>query len=382
MMRAILGLEDGTWFEGLSFSGPGQAEGEVIFNTGLSGYQEILTDPSYRKQLVCMTYPHIGNYGVNVEDIESSRVQVAGFIVKECCQQPSNYRSVSSLPAYLKEQGVLGLEGIDTRALTRHIRLQGAMRGVISTSEPDPARVVAKAREIPPMLGQNLVDQVTVEEPYLWTENGPQPLHPGPGTPVWPDSGLKVVVYDYGVKWNILRRLRKEGCQVLVVPARYSAAEVKTLGPDAVFLSNGPGDPAALPEIVHQVSLLTETHPVAGICLGHQILGLALGGRSYKLKFGHHGLNHPVKDLDVDRIEISSQNHGFCVDISNVDALRQTHVNLNDNTLEGFVHRQKPIMAVQFHPEAAPGPHDAKGFFRAFTELVQGRSEKGAGRNR
>ncbi len=370
-MRAILGLEDGTWFEGHSFTGSGEAEGEVIFNTGMTGYQEILTDPSYCRQLVCMTYPHIGNYGVNPEDVESSRVQVAGFIVKECCRYPSNFRSVSSLPEYLKESGVLGLEGIDTRALTRHIRLQGAMRGVISTKEQDPARVVARAREIPPMQGLNLVDQVTSEVPYLWTENGPEAVRFEQGKSPWSDRGYKVVVYDFGVKWYILRLLKQQGLQVLVVPARYPAGELKKLAPDAVFLSNGPGDPAALPDIVHQVSLLTEAYPVGGICLGHQLLGLALGGRSFKLKFGHHGLNQPVKHLDSGRIEISSQNHGFCVDVSKCDTLKQTYVNLNDNTLEGFVHKDKPIMTVQFHPEAGPGPYDSRLFFSAFKEMIQ-----------
>ncbi|MCF8105328.1 MAG: glutamine-hydrolyzing carbamoyl-phosphate synthase small subunit [Desulfohalobiaceae bacterium] len=370
-MRAILGLEDGTWFEGRSFTGPGEADGEVIFNTGMSGYQEILTDPSYCRQLVCMTYPHIGNYGVNPEDVESGRVQAAGFIVKECCRQPSNFRSVSPLPEYLQENGILGLEGIDTRALTRHIRLQGAMRGVISTEEQDPARVVARAREIPSMQGLNLVDQVTCEVPYLWTENGPEPVRLEQGTSPWSGPGYKVVVYDFGAKWYILKLLKQQGLQVLVLPAGYRAKEVEKLGPDAVFLTNGPGDPAAMPDIIHQISLLIEDYPVGGICLGHQLLGLAMGGNSFKLKFGHHGLNHPVKHLDSGRIEISSQNHGFCVDVSNVDTLKQTYVNLNDNTLEGFVHKDKPIMAVQFHPEAGPGPHDSRRFFNSFYGMIQ-----------
>ena len=369
-MKAILGLEDGTWFAGESFTGAGQAEGEVIFNTGMSGYQEVLTDPSYRQQLVCMTYPHIGNYGVNTEDVESSRVQVAGFIVKECCRRPSNFRHVASLPEYLMDNGVLGLEGIDTRALTRHIRMKGAMRAVISTSESDPGRVVDKARAIPPMQGLNLVDQVSTKVPFLWEEGGAREAVFTEGTVHWPREGPKVVVYDFGVKWNILRLLRDQGLQVLVVPAGFSAKEVKKCNPDGVFLTNGPGDPAALPAIIHEVALLLEAYPLGGICLGHQILGLALGGESYKLKFGHHGLNHPVRHIDSGRIEISSQNHGFCVDISNVDSLEQTYVNCNDTTLEGFVHRHKPIMAVQFHPEAAPGPHDSRGFFRSFREMI------------
>ncbi len=369
-MKAILGLEDGTCFVGESFTGAGQAEGEVIFNTGMTGYQEVLTDPSYRRQLVCMTYPHIGNYGVNAEDVESSRVQVAGFIVKECCRRPSNYRLAASLSDYLMENGVIGLEGIDTRALTRHIRLKGAMRGVISTSETDPARVVEKAQAIPPMQGCNLVDQVSATAPFFWTESGMQEVSFKEGTFQWPFEGPRVVVYDFGVKFNILRLLREQGLQVLVVPAGFSATEVRKCNPDGVFLTNGPGDPAALPEIIHETALLTEMYPIGGICLGHQILALAFGGKSYKLKFGHHGLNHPVKHLDSGRIEISSQNHGFCVDISKADSLKQSYVNLNDATLEGFVHKNKAVMAVQFHPEAAPGPHDSRNFFRDFREMI------------
>ena len=370
-MRAILGLEDGTWFQGRSFTGDGEAGGEVIFNTGMCGYQEILTDPSYRQQLVCMTYPHIGNYGINFEDIESSRVQVAGFLVKECCAVPSNFRSRASLPDYLRENGIVGLEGIDTRALTRHIRIHGAMRGCISTRASDPKQVVAKARELPPMQGLNLVDEVTTARPYFWTNQGPQYVHLADVTDNWPGQGLKVVVMDFGAKWNILRLLEKNGFQVLAVPAWTTAREIRSLGPDAVFLSNGPGDPAALPEGIHTTALLAEDYPIGGICLGHQLLGLALGGTSFKLKFGHHGVNHPVKCLHTGHIEISSQNHGFCVDVSRVDTLKQTHVNLNDQTLEGFVHSKKPIMAVQHHPEAAPGPHDSNSFFQTFARMVR-----------
>ena len=369
-MRAILGLEDGTWFEGRSFTGPGETSGEVIFNTGMSGYQEVLTDPSYCRQLVCMTYPHMGNYGINPQDIESSRIQVSGFIVKECCKQPSNFRSTASLPDYLSQQGVLGLEGIDTRALTRHIRLQGAMRGVISTFD-DPQDVVAKAREIPEMEGSNLVQHVEPKAPYLWTDQGPQTYEPGQGRPVWTGSGPRIVVLDYGAKWNILRHLASRGAQVLAVPGSWTADQVKGLEPDAVFLSNGPGDPAVLDSIIHQCALLMEHFPTGGICLGHQIIGLAMGATSFKLKFGHHGLNHPVKELASGHIEISSQNHGFCVDVSRLDTLHQTHINLNDQTLEGFNHSSKPIMAVQYHPEAAPGPHDSSSFFDAFMHMVQ-----------
>ena len=372
-MRAILALEDGTWFEGRSFTGPGESGGEVIFNTGMSGYQEILTDPSYRQQLVCMTYPHIGNYGVNPEDIESSRVQVAGFLVKECCRQPSNWRSSMSLPDCLGQEGVMGLERIDTRALTRHIRLQGAMRGFMSTEVSGPEEAVAKARELPPMEGLNLVDVVTPETPALWTEAGLQPVDLDNGSFVWPGTGPRVVAFDYGMKWNILRLLHEQGLQPLAVPASLSADQVRALSPDAIFLSNGPGDPAAVPQAIATTASLCDDFPVGGICLGHQILGLALGGSSFKLKFGHHGLNHPVKNLADGRIEISSQNHGFCVNIDSVDSLMTTHINLNDQTLEGFKHRDRPIMALQYHPEAAPGPHDSRYFFEEYAAMVRRR---------
>jgi carbamoyl-phosphate synthase small subunit len=369
-MRAILALEDGTWFEGRSVTGQGQAGGEVIFNTGMTGYQEILTDPSYRGQLVCMTYPHIGNYGVNPDDVESERVQVAGFIVKECCRLPSNWRSSLPLPEYLKQHNIMGLEGIDTRALTRHLRLQGAMRGYIATGESDPNKVVAKARSIPEMEGQNLVDVVTPQSPFLWTADGPRAIDT-PERFLWPEDKPKVVVCDCGAKWNIMRRLAKEGFQVVAVPAFYSADRIKALDPDALFLSNGPGDPAALPDLVHTVASLVDAFPIGGICLGHQILGLVLGGSSFKLKFGHHGVNHPVRHLATGKIEITSQNHGFCVSTDGLDDVEQTHINLNDATLEGFVHRKKPIMAVQYHPEAAPGPHDSRFFFRNFAHMVK-----------
>jgi len=372
-MRALLALEDGTWFEGRSFTGPGESGGEVIFNTGMSGYQEILTDPSYRQQLVCMTYPHMGNYGVNLEDIESSRVQVAGFIVKECCRQPSNWRSTASLADYLMEHKVMGLERIDTRALTRHIRIQGAMRAFMTTEETDPQRVVARACELPPMEGLNLVQAVTPQAPYLWTESGPQPVDPKAASGLWPGTGPRVAAIDCGMKWNILRLLSEQGLQAVGVPASFSADQVRSLAPDAIFVSNGPGDPAAVPESVQTTADLCQNLPVGGICLGHQILGLALGGTSFKLKFGHHGINHPVKNLADGRIEISSQNHGFCVNIDAVESLIATHINLNDQTLEGFRHRDKPIMALQYHPEAAPGPHDSRYFFKQFADMVRRR---------
>lgn len=369
-MRAILALEDGTWFGGRSFTGEGQGGGEVIFNTGMSGYQEVLTDPSYIGQMVCMTYPLIGNYGVNPEDVESDRVQVEAMIVKECCKQPSNWRATQSLPDYLREAGVIGLEGIDTRALTRHLRIHGAQRGVISTRDVPVAELVEQARALPSMEGANLVQRVTVPGPYVWDGHGPQPVNLDAGQYVWPGTGHRVVVYDFGIKWSILRILRDKGLDCVVVPPNFTASQVMALRPDAVFLSNGPGDPAALTEVIHNVALLADQVPVAGICLGHQILGLALGATTYKLKFGHHGLNHPVQELATGRVEISSQNHGFCVDFGKADFFDPTHVNLNDKTLEGFRHKSRPLMAVQHHPEAGPGPHDCRSFFDRFVGML------------
>ena len=371
-MKAILALEDGAWFTGESFTGPGRAGGEVIFNTGMTGYQEVLTDPSYVGQMVCMTYPHIGNYGINLEDVESSRIRVEAFIVKECCKNPSNWRAKESLPEYLTRNGVLGIEGIDTRALTRHLRLHGAQRGLISTEAATPEELVRQARELPPMEGLDLAGAVTPTEPYVWENNAPRTVTLSPdGSYAWPGNGPRVVAFDCGVKWNILRLLAAQGLDLLVVPATFSAGQVRKLNPEAIFLSSGPGDPAALPEMIHTVSLLINDYPTAGICLGHQLLGLALGGKTYKLKFGHHGLNHPVKELATGHIEISSQNHGFCVDIGTLRDVELTHVNLNDNTLEGFAHKTKPIIAIQYHPEAGPGPHDSRSFFLRFRELLR-----------
>ncbi len=370
-MKALLALEDGTCFEGKSFTGPGETGGEVIFNTGMTGYQEILTDPSYSGQMVCMTYPLVGNYGVNLEDIESDRVQVAAFIVKECCREPSNWRSSEPLPEYLKRHGVMGIEGVDTRALTRHTRIHGAMRGIMSTNELDPDRLTQKAKELPSMHGANLVKNTTCSAPYTWEAGAPRPAEIKEGKYAWSGNKPKVVVYDFGVKWSILRLLHAHGLEILAVPADFTFEQVKSLSPDVIFLSNGPGDPAPLQDAIHNISLLSEHFPMAGICLGHQLLGLALGGDSYKLKFGHHGLNHPVKSLRENKIEISSQNHGFCVDISRLDFLEQTHINLNDNTLEGFRHKQKPIFAVQYHPEAGPGPHDSRYFFTRFEKMAR-----------
>lgn len=370
-MRARLALEDGTWFEGRSFTGEGEAGGEVIFNTGMSGYQEVLTDPSYIGQMVCMTYPLMGNYGVNPEDVESDRVQVEAMIVKECCKRPSSWRATQSLPEYLRQAGVIGLEGVDTRALTRHLRIHGAQRGIISTRDVPVEELVENARGLPSMEGANLVRKLAVSSPYVWDGQGPRPVSLDSGGYAWPGPGWRVVVYDFGVKWSILRILKDKGLDVLVVPPTFSAAQVMALKPDAVFLSNGPGDPAALTEVVQNVALLADRLPMAGICLGQQILGLALGGTTFKLKFGHHGLNHPVKELATGRVEISSQNHGFCVDFGDkADFLEPTHINLNDNTLEGFRHKTRPLMAVQHHPEAGPGPHDCRSFFDRFVSML------------
>jgi len=372
-MKAILALEDGSIFHGTSFTGPGTAGGEAIFNTGMSGYQEVLTDPSYAGQMVCMTYPLIGNYGVNLDDVESSRVWVEAFIVKECCKTPSNWRSKESLPQYLKRHKVMGLEGVDTRALTRHLRLHGAMRGVIST-EGDAQSLVDKARNLPTMEGQGLAHLVTAKTPYVWRGGRPQPVQLAPdGAYAWPGPGPRVVAYDFGMKWNILRLLEAEGMDVLAVPQDFTFEQVQAVAPDAIFLGNGPGDPAALAEVVRNVALMTEHYPMCGICLGHQLLGLALGCPTFKLKFGHHGCNHPVKDLTTGKIEISVQNHGFCVDVSGRDDLTVTHVNLNDGTLEGFAHKTKPIICVQHHPEACPGPHDSRYIFKRFRRVLEGR---------
>jgi len=367
-MKAILALEDGAWFEGASFTGPGETGGEAIFNTGMTGYQEILTDPSYVGQMVCMTYPLIGNYGVNKEDVESHKIGAEALIVKECCKEPSNWRAHMSLPDYLKEAGVMGIEGIDTRALTRHLRLNGAMRGVISTSGA-PQELIKKAQALPSMEGLNLADMVSAKNPYVWTGTTTRDVNLADFA--WTGTGPRLVVYDFGVKWNILRLLKAEGFDMLVVPSSFTHRQVAELAPDAVFLSNGPGDPAVVENAIEATKVFADKYPVAGICLGHQIMGLALGGRTYKLKFGHHGCNHPVMDMESGKIEVSSQNHGFCVDIAHLPELKITHKNLNDQTLEGFAHRTKPLIAIQFHPEAAPGPHDSAYFFRRFRDLVR-----------
>lgn len=362
-MQALLALADGTYFVGESFGAPGEAIGEVVFNTSMTGYQEILTDPSYKGQIVTMTYPLIGNYGVNEEDSESRRPWVEGFIVKECSPLVSNWRARQSLPEFLRERGIVGIEGIDTRTLTRRLRDFGAQMGIISTAERDPQVLVARARAVPTMEGQGLAQVVTCAEPYVWNGGGStltEPQRPATVTPV-------VVAYDYGIKRNILRRFSDWGCQVTVVPAHTPAEAVLEMQPHGIFLSNGPGDPAALPTMIEQVRRLIGSRPIMGICLGHQILTLALGADTMKLKFGHHGGNQPIRDMQTERVLITAENHGFAVDPRTLpEALEVTHINLNDQTIEGVRHRDLPIFSVQFHPEASPGPHDARTLFEPF----------------
>jgi carbamoyl-phosphate synthase small subunit len=373
-MKALLALEDGTVFPARSFTGPGEAQGECVFNTAMTGYQEVLTDPSYKGQLVTMTYPLIGNYGINDQDVESDQVQVEAFLVKEYLPFPSNFRSQSSLADYLKKSKVLGLEGIDTRALTRHLRNHGAMRAVGSTEELRPEALIEKAGSIPSMLGLALADRVTTPRPYRWIQGKPQPIPAEDKDRPWKAGGTeyKVVVVDYGVKYNILRSLEKRGCQVVVVPAQTSDREILGLRPDGLLLSNGPGDPAADLGIIRTIQNLLGLLPLFGICLGHQIVGLALGGTTFKLKFGHRGANQPVKYLKNGRVEITSQNHGFSVNIQSMKDpdVELTHVNLNDQTLEGLEHKRIPLFSVQYHPEASPGPHDASYLFDHFMSLM------------
>jgi len=371
---AILALADGTVFRGRAFGARAEASGELVFNTSMMGYQEILTDPSYEGQLVAMTYPEIGNVGVNAQDVESRRPFVRGFVVRNYCDVPSSWRAEQSLGAWMAAHGMPGIAGVDTRALVRHLRDHGAQEAVLSSVDLDAERLVRRARDVPSLVGRDLVREVTCAEPYDWTE-GPWTL---PGAAAGAEraaSGkrpLRVVAYDFGVKYNILRRLVAVGCEVRVVPATTPARDVLALAPDGVFLSNGPGDPDAVAGAREIVADLLGAVPVFGICLGHQILSLALGGRTFKLKFGHHGGNQPVQDLATGKVEITAQNHGFAVD---TDSLRGraavTHLNLNDRTVEGLAVTGQPTFSVQYHPEASPGPHDAAYLFRRFVDLME-----------
>jgi carbamoyl-phosphate synthase small subunit len=358
---AFLALEDGAVFEGEAFGRAGETTGEVVFNTSLTGYQEVLTDPSYAGQIVTMTYPHIGNYGVNPEDCESERPQVAGFVVREISSATSSWRATGSLEAWLLEHGVAGISGIDTRALTRHLRTHGAKRGVISADGSEPAALVDRALASRSMVGADLAREVTCPAPWRFSD---------PASPARP---FHVVAYDFGIKRNILRMLAASGCDVTVVPATTKAAEALALRPDGVFLSNGPGDPEPCRYAIEAARALLEKLPVFGICLGHQILALACGGKTYKLKFGHRGGNHPVKNLASGQVEVTAQNHGFAVDAELLERpeLELTHVNLNDGTVEGFRHRELPLMSVQYHPEASPGPHDSHYLFGDFVSSME-----------
>ena len=375
-MKATLALENGVWYEGEAAGAAGETGGEVVFNTSMTGYQEVLTDPSYAGQIVTMTCPEIGNYGISSEDAESRALQVAGFVIRDESPIASNWRSSGTLREYLVRNGIVAISDVDTRALTRVLRSAGVMRGVIATGDVDPRILVDKARDIAPMEGSDLVKGVTCEAPFDWV---PSPTESDEFAPaVEPRIGrpLRIAAYDFGMKWNILRRFTAYGCDVRVFPATAPASELLAAGPDGVFLSNGPGDPAALGYAVGNARALVDADvPVFGICLGHQILSLAMGGRTYKLKFGHRGANHPVKELETGKVEITSQNHGFAVDPASLpNDVKVTHLNLYDGTVEGLRHETKPVFCVQYHPEAAPGPHDADYLFRQFVEEMEKRA--------
>ncbi len=365
MKDAILYLQDGATFRGRTLKETGETSGEAVFNTALSGYQEVLTDPSYTGQIVVMTYPLIGNYGVNDEDKESDKVHVKGFIVKEFCRRHSNWRATQGLIEYLNQHKIIAMEGVDTRALTRHLRLSGAMKAIISTEDFDPQSLKKKLAAAPDMEGADFVLDVTTPKKYIWKAQGPR--------------RFKIAAIDCGIKWNILRIFANLGCEVHVFPAKSTPQEIMSIKPDGLFLSNGPGDPAVVTYVIDTVKGLLGKLPIFGICLGNQILGLALGGKTYKLKFGHHGANHPVKDFEGNRIGITSQNHGFCVDMKslNLDDVEVIHTNLNDQSVEGIRHKHFPAFSIQYHPEAAPGPHDAQYLFQQFIDMIETSKTKG-----
>jgi carbamoyl-phosphate synthase small subunit len=369
-VKAILALADGKVFQGKALGASGEVTGEVVFNTSMTGYQEILTDPSYAGEIVTMTYPLIGNYGINLEDVESSRPHLSGFVVKEASDYPSNWRSRMSLDAYLKENGIVGIQGIDTRALVRHIRDKGAQTGIISTVDLDVDSLVEKALKAPSIVGRDLVREVTCRKSYHWSE-GAWDLAGG-YLPSGETPRFKVVAYDFGIKRNILRNLVSAGCDVTVVPADTPAEKVLEMNPDGVFLSNGPGDPEPIVYAQENIRKILGKKPLFGICLGHQLLSIALGGKTYKLKFGHRGGNQPVQRGEDRRVEITAQNHGFAVDGASIDnEAVLTHRNLNDNTVEGLIHKTLPAFSVQYHPEASPGPHDARYLFDRFIEMME-----------
>ncbi|MEE3331919.1 MAG: glutamine-hydrolyzing carbamoyl-phosphate synthase small subunit [Myxococcota bacterium] len=374
---ACLAFADGVVYRGIAFGAEAVSEGEVVFNTSMTGYQEILTDPSYAGQIVTMTYTQIGNVGVNPEDEESARPFLRGFVVKEVFDEPSNFRARGELSAYLSEHGIPGIAGLDTRALVRHIRDQGAQVAVLSTDseQQDEAALVERARAAKGLDGHDLVAEVTTEKPYQWTEGRWPGIGGQPPRPARPETQLKLVAYDFGIKRNILRLLVEQGFDITVVPAKTSAEDALALKPDAIFLSNGPGDPAAVEGVRDNVRKLAEKKPLFGICLGHQILGLSLGGTTKKLKFGHHGGNQPGQDLATGKVAICAENHGYAVDADSLASAGEpvvvTHINLNDGTVEGLAHTERPLFSVQYHPEGSPGPHDAAYFFDRFRELAE-----------